>query len=129
MISKAAYIARALAINPRASRAILARKWNRKYRKHLVPKAFDSRETADMVYRINSVSPYTEAQDQLRKAVNNAIRTKTGLKGHMPFKAAYHERDEWVKYSGLGPLGKRKTPLKGTFTKKDLLDVLGKGIL
>ena len=47
----------------------------------------------------------------------------------MPFKAAYHERDEWVKYSGLGPLGKRKTPLKGTFTKKDLLDVLGKGIL
>ena len=129
MISKAAYIARALARNPRASRAVAARSWNRKYQKHLIPKAFDSSETADMVYRINTVSPYTKAQDQLRKALNNAIRAKTGLKGHMPFKTAYHERNRWVDYSGLGPLGKRKTPLKGTFTKKDLLDILREGML
>lgn len=124
MISKAAYIARVLARNPRASKAVAARQWNRTYKKHLVPKAFDNQETAAMVLRINR-----EASDQSRKAVNSAIRAKTGLKGHMPFKVALHESDQWVKYSGLGPLGKRKTPLSGTFTKEDLLDILSKGLL
>ena len=38
MISKAAYIARVLARNPRASRAVAARNWNQKYKKDLVPK-------------------------------------------------------------------------------------------
>jgi len=117
MISKYAYIARALARNPKASKRLAAKAWNLKHRKHLVPKAFDKPETADLVYKINNISPYNEATLKLTKVIDNAIRATTGVKGHMPYKLAHHERKV---REGLGPLWERKTPLKGQFTGEQL---------
>ena len=104
MISKYAYIARALAKNPKASKRLAAKAWNLKHRKHLVPKAFDKPETADLVYKINNISPYNEATLKLTKVIDNAIRATTGVKVR----------------EGLGPLWERKTPLKGQFTGEQL---------
>ena len=129
MIRKAVYIARALARHPKASKLVAARSYNQKYVKSFVPKAFDSSETAQIVYRVNRL-PDTKSNRNLQTILRNVIRAKTGLKGNMPWKAAYHESKPFAE--GLGPLGKRKTPLKGKFTEKDLNIILraftGEGI-
>jgi len=123
MISKAAYIARALARNPRASRAVAARVWNQKYVKSNVQKAFDSPETAQKVkdiYKLNTRQWNVNADfnKKYKLYLDRWIKDKTGLKGNMPFKLSRFESKPNLE--GLGPLAKRKSPLKGQFTSEDL---------
>jgi|TARA_Y100000034_G_scaffold37465_1_gene46067 hypothetical protein len=123
MISKAAYIARALARNQRASRAVAVRSWNQKYAKPNVQKAFDSPETAQKVkdiYNLNTKQWDVNAgfNKKTKLYLDRWIRDKTGLKGDMPYKLARFESNPSLE--GLGPLARRKSSLKGQFTSEDL---------
>jgi len=123
MISKAAYIARVLARNPRASRAVAARNWNQKYKKDLVPKAFDSPETAQRVkevYKLNTKrwSANADFNKKYKLYLDRWVKDRTGLKGNMPYKLSRFESKPHLE--GLGPLAKRKSPLRGQFTSEDL---------